>query len=115
MEFFVNNRISERHVACRMALLVGTSGPLAWGPQEFGLPNIVTQTPYGYVWDLGNEFKLTRMAHERYRLSHPDLTAEDVQGMRDFLEWEFRRILQAFDSPQHNMEEPDNIQAERKP
>ena len=96
MEFFVNGRILERHVACRMAMLVGTSAPLAWGPQDDGLPNIVAQTPDGYVWDLGGDFKLTKLERERYRLTHPELPAEDAAGLQKFVEWEFRRILDSF-------------------
>jgi len=96
MEFYVNNRVSERHVACRMAMLVGTSDPLAWGPQDVGLPGIVAQTHDGYVWDLGSDFKLTRMAPERYRLAHPDL--KEVETFKDFLEWEFLRLTP---QPQH--------------
>ena len=88
MEFFVNSRVSERHVACRMAMIVGTSSPLAWGAQDVGLPSIVAQTPDGYIWDLGGEFTLTRLAPEQYRLTHPEL--QEIKSFNDFLEWEFK-------------------------
>ena len=88
MEFFVNNRVSERHVACRMAMMVGTSGPLAWGSQDCGPPHIIAKTPDGYIWDLGGGFTLTRLAPEQYRLTHPEL--QEIKSFNDFLEWEFK-------------------------
>ena len=92
VEFTVPSTISDRHVACRLSMIVGISGPLAWDNQDdcFApqFPHLFDGSPI--TWGLGGGFILTILSESNtsrtYKLTHDEIDSE-LRGMRPFLEW----------------------------
>jgi len=103
VEFTVPSTISDRHVACRLSMIAGVSGPLAWDDQDdslISIPHLLNNNPI--TWDLGMGFTLTIMSESdtsrrfdrriggnlprTYKLTHNEIDSE-LHGMRPFLEW----------------------------
>ena len=87
-----------RHVACRMAMMTGMSGPLAWDDQD----DSTIPSQDGNIWDLGMGFKLEDIGMDldtdqtglskKYRLTHPELIQE-LEGLQQFVEWVFKNMV----------------------
>jgi len=100
MYFVAPSSIPERHVACRLSMVVGISGPLAWeqsdDPCAPTIPSIIVMADGNQIWDLGAKFTLTNLGECgtgfcRYHLTHPDLTHE-LDGLQQFLQYVFHQI-----------------------
>lgn len=79
VEFKVSPNLPERYVACRLAMLAGTSGPLDWETEEGGMEaNGMPIQTEDHVWLLGNNFTLTKTGPETYQLSHRDVCFNSV-------------------------------------
>jgi hypothetical protein len=100
MFFTTPSSIPARHVACRLSMVVGISGPLAWEKPEDPcaptLPCIAGMADGSQVWNLGAEFTLTEFGEcgtgfHKYQLTHPKLTHE-LEGLQQFLEYVFDQI-----------------------
>lgn len=103
MFFAAPSSIRARHVACRLSMVVGISGPLAWECPEDPcaltlptLPCIAGMADGRQVWNLGAEFTLIEFGEcgpgfNKYQLTHPKLTHE-LDGLQQFLEYVFDQI-----------------------
>lgn len=92
LEFTVNNpQYTARFVACRMAMITGLEGPLAWDEPTNTSGSMPSRN--GNIWDLGNCFRLEDLGGEldqkKYKLIHPELDRE-LEGLKPFVEWLFR-------------------------